>query len=72
MLNNSNLRDVYRCPNCHTYVAHGDRFCKGCGKEFTDEDVSKMRKVGGVRFVILVLFAIVAMVLLVVFFDLTI
>jgi uncharacterized membrane protein YvbJ len=41
----SNFRDVYRCPKCKAWVGHGDKFCKLCGKEFSEEDVKEMKKV---------------------------
>lgn len=68
----SNIRDIFKCPYCGTYVAHGDNFCKGCGVKFTKEDVAKMKNtdkkgmwnghtVGLIFFgVVIVLFLVVA------------
>jgi predicted amidophosphoribosyltransferase len=39
----SNIRDVFKCPGCKTLVAHGDRFCRRCGRGFTVEDVAEMK-----------------------------
>ena len=36
---------VYRCPYCAEFVSFGDRFCKNCGQEFTEDDVATMKKV---------------------------
>lgn len=67
----SNILDVFKCPRCKTLVAHGDRFCKGCGKEFTAEDVAEMTQrnvkglwsgaiVGVIFFIAVILLFIVA------------
>lgn len=36
-------KDIYRCISCEKYIAHGDRFCRFCGKRFTTEDVEAMK-----------------------------
>jgi hypothetical protein len=67
----SNIRDVFECPGCKMLVAYGDRFCKGCGRKFTAEDVAKMTQrnvkglwsgavVGAVFFIAVILLFIAA------------
>lgn len=67
----SNIRDVFKCPGCKTLVAYGDRFCKRCGRKFTEEDVAEMTQenvkglwsgtvVGAVFFVVIILLFIAA------------
>ena len=67
------ILDIFECPGCKMKVAHGDCFCKGCGRKFSAEDVALMQQknvkglwsgtlVGAIFFVILI-------VLLVFFFD---
>lgn len=36
--------DIFDCPGCEIKVAHGDRFCKGCGRKFSTEDVAAMQR----------------------------
>lgn len=37
------LHDIYRCPHCQSIAAEGNKFCRGCGVEFSGDDVSIMR-----------------------------
>ena len=35
-------RDVYACVKCSGWIAHGDLFCKHCGRQFNTEDIDFM------------------------------
>ena len=37
------LHDIYRCPHCESIAAHGNKYCRGCGVNFTNEDVEIMK-----------------------------
>jgi len=34
--------DVFNCPECHTFIAYGNLFCKKCGTKITSEHVKNM------------------------------
>jgi predicted amidophosphoribosyltransferase len=36
------LQDVYRCPHCGAIAARGNCYCRGCGVQFSREDVAVM------------------------------
>lgn len=36
-------RDVFNCNNCDEWVAHGDIYCRYCGKQFNKVDVEEMK-----------------------------
>ena len=37
-----NKRELYACVKCDGWIAHGDLFCKNCGRQFTAEDTDIM------------------------------
>ena len=37
-----NKRELYACVKCDCWIAHGDLFCKNCGRQFTAEDTDIM------------------------------
>jgi len=38
----STLADIYRCPHCSSKAAHGDSHCRGCGVNFSKNDIEVM------------------------------
>ena len=41
-MRSNSKRDVYACVKCNGWIAHGDLFCKHCGRQFNTEDIDVM------------------------------
>ena len=37
------LHDIYRCVGCSFIAAHGNKYCRGCGLHFSDNDIAQMK-----------------------------
>ena len=37
------IEDAYRCVSCGFIAAHGNSFCRDCGRKFSDGDVQEMK-----------------------------
>lgn len=35
--------DIYSCLHCGSVAAHGDKFCRGCGVHYSNQDIQVMK-----------------------------